>query len=306
MSNHLKLVALFFLFVLSYFIPDRAHAVKILTIKADKILLQFDTKESFKIGDVFSVDTASKKAVAQIQIKAIKGQKILGTISSGSLSEQKETYILTPVKLEQQASLNTTQATAKTNPDENSQKPFQIKSPHSWGGLIGFAQNKMNVKLTGVSSVDLSGSSFSLEGFYQQSLDDKIEVLARFGYDTLKVQGASKVSGVCNGIPCQIDNIVDISYLDLDLVVKYMLYTKPPGFWAGAGLGFLYPINKNSNLIDTGKIGLQQKIILSGGVDFKFTERSFIPLQLDFTYFPESASMNTNQLILRVGYGLKF
>jgi hypothetical protein len=306
MSNHLKFTVLFFLFALSYIVPNRAHAVKILVIKDDKILLQFDTNESFKIGDVFSVDEGSKKSVAEIKIKAIKGQKILGTVSKGNLSGNKEAYILIPVKLEQQESITTQQATAKASPDENSRKPFRIKSPHSWGGFLGFAQNKMNVKLTGVSSVDLSGTSYSLEGFYQQSLDDKIEVLARFGYDTLKVQGASKVSGVCNGSPCLIDNIVDISYLDLDLVVKYMLYTKSPVFWAGAGLGFLYPIDKNSNLIDTGKIGLQQKIILSGGVDFKFTERSFIPLQLDFTYFPESASMNTSQLILRVGYGLKF
>jgi hypothetical protein len=264
---------------------NAAHSIQ--AVKGNKVLLQLDESPT-AVDDVFLAKDANGVEKAQIQIRQIKDKRAIAIIIKGELTQAPDTYELVP----------------GPKPEVTTAKPAATPAgpsvPQAKGYYGGISQNQMNVSLTNSTTLALKGTSFNFGAFYERALTHRVQVLARAGYEGLKATG-SLSSNAC-GSSCD----VDISYLGADAVVKYSFYDNKKTWWLGGGLGFLFPIIKSSNVIDTGKMTLNEKIILSAGLNWYRTTNTFIPVQLDYALQPSNSIVTTSQFILRVGYGTAF
>lgn len=170
----------------------------------------------------------------------------------------------------------------------------------AWGYYGGYSQNSMNVRLTNSTTLDLSGKSWNLGAFSERALTQSLGLLVRAGYEGLQGQGNLN-SNVCGGV-CK----VDIGALAAEALAKYSFSKEKQTWWVGGGLGFLYPVLKTSNVLDTGKLSLTEKILFSAGLDWHRTPKNFIPLQVEYALHSSNEIVTTKQLILRLGYGYVF
>jgi hypothetical protein len=259
--------------------------ISILKIKDGKTLLSLegpDLAAPPKVGDILFVTDAGGSKKALVQVHQVKDNRAIAHLVKGQLTQEASTYRLQPAP----ANLN-----------------LKEKVTHAWGGLFGFAQNHMKVNVTSATAVAMSGTSFNLEGFYQRQLDGNYQVLGRFGYNSLKAKGTLDTGACVGSSECS----TDISYLGFDGLVMYSFYKKNQmTFWGGGGLGFLLPFAKSSNVIDTSKLGLGQKILLDVGMNYYLDAKRFVPVQLEYVIFPNNSVVSSSQIILRAGYGLVF
>lgn len=260
-----------------FFVSFHAQAMKITVVKNGKALIDLEG-ETAKVGDQFFAINDEGKKKGLLQIRQVKGSRAIAGIVKGNAAEG---FVLEPR-------------------DESSTRgSHRSKDKAAWGLSAGYSMNKMTVKPAS-SSVDLSGTSYNLLGFYQMQLDKNISVKFSGGYQTLVANGTAS-SAICNGTT---DCKVELSYLGVDALVRYsFVNSKTMEFWGGAGLGFLFAIGKSSNVLDTSKVTTNQTILGSLGVDYKLNRDHFIPFQFEYAMFPNNSTSSASQMIFSVGYG---
>lgn len=261
---------------LSLLLNETATAHTLQNVKGEKVLMLLEPPLP-AVGDLFVVQDAEGAEKAQIQIRQIKDKRAVAYVIKGTLSPQ---------------SLGGTQITPLILPKA---PLFSAK-----GYYLGYSQNQMNIGLTSSTSLGLSGSSYNLGAFFESPLSPSLQVLARVGYEGLKAQGAL-TSSACGG-----DCKVDIGYLSADAVLKYSLSETTRTWWFGAGLGFLYPLMKSSNILDTSKITFNERILLGGGLNWFFKPQNYIPFQVEYSLQPSTKVVSTRQILVRLGYGVSF
>lgn len=272
----------FFISLLCVCLSTPAFAIKVLTIKNNRVLLDAEGA-TINVGDKFLARDADGKAKAILEINQVKNERALGTVLKGRMQNDVTLSPYTPSS-GRGASASTGGRSMKT----------------SAGIMAGYAMNSMTVKPSGGSSISLSGSSFNLSGMYQMTIDGGFGARLLAGYETLVAKGDSATA--CSG-SCE----VDISYLGLEALGKYAFGPSSGSqFWVGAGLGFLLAMSKSSNILDTGKISTNQTIIGAVGLDWRLSPTTFIPLQFDYAIYPDNATSAATQMILRAGYGFAF
>lgn len=300
-------------FLIILIFSHSAFAVKIISIKKDKVLLDLES-DTVNVGDKIGLRDNQKKPKGILQITKIQNGKAIASVK-GEVQKDFVLEILNSKKSLPTASSSDQNTDVKTSDLKNSKtdksslkkqdtKPSRKKSLSDYYGFTaGYSLNSMTVKPSSSSSIKLSGSSFNLSGFYQRSLTTDLGVRIFGSYQTLKASGNSQAPTCSSGYACSID----ISYLGIESLVQYTFWKQSNyDIWAGAGLGLLFAISKNSNIIDTSKITTNQAILASTGLNYKLNSRTFIPLQLDYALYPDNQTTAANQIILRVGYGLSF
>lgn len=261
-----------------FFISLQSQAFKIITVKGGKALIDLEG-ETARVGEQFFAVGPDGKRKAALTINQVKGQKAIAKIDKG---QAREGFSLEP--REQKSNVRAS------------------KDKSAWGLSAGYAMNKMTVKPTG-GTVDLSGSSFSVLGFYQTDLDKNFSVKLSGGYQSLVANGTSATALCTGSTNCN----VNIGYLGLNALVRYTLVqNRTLSFWGGAGLGFLFAVSKSSNILDTTKITTNQTINGALGVDYHLSKKEFIPLQFEYAMFPDNSSSSASQMILSAGYGWDF
>lgn len=273
----MKITVILFALLFSF----AAQAGKIINVKQNRVLIDMES-DSYFVGDrLFAVDEAGKRR-AVIEIKQTKNGRAVGDIAKGRANIGN---ILLP--------------TTGTPGTSSAQKGKGGPVDKSWGVTAGYAMNSMTAKSSTATSVNLSGSSFAVKGFYRQKLDGSISVQASAGYESLVASGTAS-SGTCT--TCE----VNIGYLGFDALVRYSFYEKSYRVWAGAGLGFLLAMSKSSNIIDTSKVSTNQTILGAFGVDVPLSGGNFIPVELNYAMYPSNNTTSANQIIIRAGYGFAF
>lgn len=263
-----------------------SNAITIASINADHILLELEN-ETLKLGDRLIAYDANGKAKAILKVTQIKDQQATVVIVKGQVEINHRLTKWVP------AQKSTTSSTAKG----------PIRTTSSWGVTAGTTSNSMTVKPGGSAAASLTGSSINASAFYQRDIDGAISTRILAGYHSFQAAGTSTEISTCALGECK----VDISYLGLEALVRYsFLKNKNLDIWAGAGLGFLYALGKESNVIDTTKITANQTILLSFGLDWNLNNKSFIPVQFDYAQHPDNATSSANQTTLRLGYGRWF
>ncbi|KHD87731.1 MAG: hypothetical protein OM95_12935 [Bdellovibrio sp. ArHS] len=255
-----------------------------MVIKKDRVLLDLEG-ESVQIGEKLGARDADGKARALLEIKQVKNNKAVAAVVKGAMTQD---YSLEKLSRAAKAS-----QTASRAP----------RSQSAWGLTGGYAMNTMSVKPANASSVSLSGSSFNFSGFYQMQLDGNISARILGGYESLQASGTSSSASCTGSTNCS----VEIGYLGVEALVRYsFIKTKTLEFNAAAGLGFLFAMNKSSNVLDTSKISTNQTIVVSVGLDYHLSRNNFVPIQLDYAMFPDNNTSSAKQMILRAGYGFNF
>lgn len=262
-----------------------AHGVNILNVKNRKVLVDLQ-EEDIKVGDKFIARDDSGKAKALIEITQVKNKKAIAVVIKGQVEK---TFLLTKKNA------------ATSNPEQIADSNSLLKENASWGAMLGLSSDSMTVKPIATSSANMSGSSFSLNGFYQREIDGNVSARFAGGYHAFTASGSSSsvsCSGTCS---------VDISYLGVEALVHYSFLKKTNfDFWGGGGLGFLFAINKSSNVLKTDKITTSQTILVSLGSDWNLSPKTYIPIQFDYVLFPDNSTSSANQMVLKIGYGKRF
>jgi hypothetical protein len=279
LTRAMALVAVCILILLTF--SRVSLAMSLDSIKDSRVLINLDGN-AVKPGDTILVSDTSGKRRAFVKVAQVKGNRALGNIVKGKLTMSPSSYVLQPHESGSSASRG-----PRSSP------------PSAWGVAFGYAQNKMSVN---APSVDMTGSGYNVEGFYERLIDGSVSMLTRFAYQTFKVAGTAATAACVNSINCS----VDLSYLGLDGLVKYSFFTPKITYWLGAGLGFSFPMSKSSNVIDVSKISVSQKILGDVGLNWYLNRKTYIPVGFEYAMFPSSGGVSSSQIILRVGYGQTF
>ncbi len=269
---------------------QQALALKIIAVKSNKVMIDIE-KDSLNLNErFFAIDENGKKKGLLI-IKKIKGDRALAEILKGNVQIEFSLQLNPGVAGEGDA----TSSTKSTSSNRNNNK-------RAWGLNASYIQNSMTVKPSG-ETVNMTGSSYGLLGFYQVTLDRDIAVRGSAGYQGLTAKG-SALTAVCTGSK---DCGIDLSYLNLDALVRYTFFRlKNMNIWAGAGISFLLAVNKSSNAVETSKITTNQSLNAEIGLDFFINKNQYIPLELHYGLFPSTSSSSANQISLTTGYGWTF
>lgn len=265
---------------ISFSLP--ALALRPVAVKGNRTLVDLEG-ENLSAGDRLAARTHDGRTRALLEVKQVKNGRAVADVVKGRMSMD--------------LNLVLAGSTGSGKSARSSGRSGGGKS--AWGFTAGMANNAMTVKLTS-ASVSLAGSSFNVSGFYQPHIDGNFSARVLVGYETLQATGTSTV---CASSECK----VNISYLGIETVVRYsFVRNQTMDVWLGAGLGFLFAVGKDSNILDTSKISTNQTIVGSLGLDYKLSRTSFVPVQFDYAMFPDNAASSAKQMILRVGYGTSF
>lgn len=294
MNSNLKIAIKFSVFLilpsLLLLSSQKALALKIIAVKNNKVMIDIE-KDSLNLNDrFFALDENGKKKGLLI-IKKIKGDRALGEVLKGNVQTDFSLQLNPGVTNESNAASSTKSAAS----NRNSKK-------HAWGLNASYIQNSMMVKPSG-ETVNITGASYGLLGFYQVTLDRDIAVRGSAGYQGLAAKGTA-TAAVCTGSK---DCNIDLSYLNLDALVLYTFFrSKNMNIWAGAGISFLLAINKSSNAVDTSKITTNQSLNVNFGLDFFVNKNQYIPIEFHYGIFPSTSTSSANQMSLTTGYGWTF
>lgn len=271
-----------------------ANAAKVTKVSGGKALIDLEGDTAL-VGDQFFVIDSSGKKRGLIQVSKVQGGRAIATISKGNV---------TPGTTLQRYQGRMSAAPNEVNSSSGGSTTGGGKK--AWGLMAGMVNSSMNVK-SSTASMTMSGSSFNLVGYYQTYLDKNISVKALAGYETLNVTGTAPAGwsgGTCAaGSSCT----ADIGYLGMNVLIRYSFArTRTMEFTAGGGLGFLFAMQKSSNVLDTAKISTNQTIVGTLGLDWHLDKRTYVPIQFDYAMFPDNNTSSATQMILRAGYGWKF
>ncbi len=255
--------------------------MKIEKQKGKNVLLDLE-KSSVNVEENYLFKSSNKSQVL-LKIKKVRNDKALAIIESGEITEPLVSYILqTKTKL--------------TSPRVVAEKT------QAAGGQVSYSQNTIGVKLLETTTIGLQGNGFLLSGFYQKTLSNKYDVLGKFSYNSIKVTSDPQPPSLCTDGPCY----VNISYLDLEVLMKYKIPVAKNILWLGLGFDFLYAVDKSSNILDPSNIGIQQKLTAVLGFDWALTTTSYIPTSLEYGTFINKNSVTANQILITSGYGFRF
>lgn len=269
------------LIFVAFFASIHADAAKIVSIKNGKALLDLEGEAS-AAGSLWLARDAGGKKKAILEITQTKQGRAIAIIKKGNLQQG--------YSLERMPRPGASTAAADTSSSGGSGALGAEKT--RIGFLGGYSMNSMTAKPAS-GSIALTGSSFNLVGFYQMQLDTKVFVKLLAGYETLSASNETYN--------------VDLGYLGFTAQVEYKFYQGETwDFWGGGGLGFLYAMNKSSNILDTAKISINQTIVGVVGADYRLSKTTFIPLQLSYQIFPDNSSSSATQIIFRGGWGKDF
>ncbi|WP_413575049.1 hypothetical protein ACLVWU_12380 [Bdellovibrio sp. HCB290] len=268
-----------------------ANAAKVLKVSGGKALIDLEGDTALVGDQYFSIDSSGKKR-GLIQVSKVQGGRAIATVSKGSAAAGQ--------------SLQRYQGRMSADPGQVNNARATSGGKGAWGIMGGMANSSMDVKSSS-SSMTMTGSSFNVNGFYQTYLDKNISVKALVGYESLTVSGKAP-SGFSGGTCIAGSNCTaELGYLGLNALIRYSLFrTSSLEFTVGGGLGFLFAMQKSSNVLDTSKITTNQTIVGSLGVDWHLDRRTFVPIQFDYAMFPDNNTSSATQMILRAGYGWNF
>ena len=278
--------ALLFL-ILSQFFFGFTNAATVKKIKGTKALLSLEGTDA-KVDDQFFTVNAAGKKRSLIQITSLKGDQAVANVVKG-IPEVGQTLL---------AVASASPKKSKALGQKKSSKASSASSSLKHMGLLGsYLMNKMAVNFTvgGINySTAMTGTGFGLLGYYDYDYTNAFQLRASGGIEQFQVAESCTVLAACN---------VNITYLSGYGIAKYNFINGATKVWAGGGLGLLYALSKASTVLDTALITSTYTITLSAGADFDMGGGAYLPVVLDYSMFPSSASVTASYIALRVGWG---
>lgn len=168
--------------------------------------------------------------------------------------------------------------------------------------LVGTGADRAQLTLTNSSKISLTGQSFQILTDYQRQILKRYLFSLGFNYDQINTSGTDSAI-----VSCSLKCTYQVSYMGLSLGWFYSeeWFNQVYGLIGLTG-SLMYPIKKESNIVDISTVGLSGKISLDLGLNWFLNRENYIPLRVSGSYMPNAQFININQLLFKVGYGFNF
>lgn len=282
-------------------------AASVTTTKNQKALIDLEGSDVSE-GDEFYLLNSQSKKMAVIRIKQVKNNKALADILKGSASAG-YTLLAKPNKTLDSKSTNLQKSDPHSDIERSSQYLYGLRDSY---GIVGESLiNTMSVavKNTSVSpaltdTVALKGSSFGLGAFYDYIATDDIAIQLAGLYEQLNVSGTSSIPGcsAATSTSCS----VNITYLSFYGTAKYYFSRGHYRIWGGLGGGFLLALAKSATALNESQISSNQIALAALGMDVQVSRKNYIPLALEYHYFPATDTVKASSITLKAGWAWNF
>jgi hypothetical protein len=190
----------------------------------------------------------------------------------------------------------------KIKPGVPLKKVAMISLDESIQMLIGYGSDKANLTLTQSSKISLSGQGLRLFSEYQRKVSNRTLLGLGLSFEDINTEGSDS-----SILACADKCIYKVSYLGVNLSWTYFNDLNADfKFLAGVTGSLVFPLQKESNIIDTNSVSLAGKIGFESGFRWKISRADYIPFLLSWTYLPNPNFININQIFIKVGYGYSF
>lgn len=299
-----------FLFILSFVsFSHQLLAQEVSQIKGSKVLLKMNGMLAEAGDEFYAIDNQGKKK-AILKIRQVKGDKAIAEVIKGQAQAG--------FSIQSKSVSASKQTESNDESSSDNRKSQRASRPRGfWGKILkrntqagvlgGLSQNTMSLTAkSGSSSEDITmtGMSYTLEGFYDMDLSPMFTARLKAGLVNFEAKSSTSIAAVCsNSSSCD----AKFGYLAGEASGHFNIIQGPTRVWVGAGLAFFFAISKSSSVsnLDTGN-STNQMFLFGGGADIGMGGGAFIPVSLDYGYFPSSSGIKASMLLLRGGYGWRF
>ncbi|OYZ17804.1 MAG: hypothetical protein B7Y39_14625 [Bdellovibrio sp. 28-41-41] len=259
------------------------------------VIFQTDGKPVSENQDFYIVDQ-SNKAKVLVRVEKFNSKQAKAKVIKGNITSVQVGMSLRPVRTPASVQgADGQMATAITT---------KSKSRNTWGLMASYMMSSMNAKFSyggANQTAAMTGSSVGLLGFYDYTLNKNLQVRGMGGLETFDAKQAKETNVCDKGASAECN--VKINYLSLYAMGKYNLTKTKNKFWIGGGLGYLLAVGKSSSVLDTSLITSNQVLTLGLGLDIGSGTKNVIPVSLDYSLFPSSATVSASIISLKVGFG---
>lgn len=258
---------------------------------ATGVIFQLDGNPVSNNQEFYVVDANNKPKVI-VRVEKFNSKQAKAKIVKGNASVIQVGWNLRP-----------TRAPANVDGSMSTSVSRSSKSKNVWGVMGAYSMNSMNAKFSYLNknqSAAMSGSSMNFYGYYDYTFNRNLQIRALGGLETFdsKATMAEKVCAKGTSAECN----VKINYLAMYGLGKYLLTQSKNKYWIGGGFGYLLAMGKSSSVLDTALISSNQVMVVGGGVDIGMGNNT-IPVSLDYSLFPSSATVAASMISLKFGWG---
>ncbi|MCK6598027.1 MAG: hypothetical protein L6Q37_06650 [Bdellovibrionaceae bacterium] len=284
--------SLLILLLLCVFHSFSSYSQTVQKIGKTEILFQLNDRAVEKDQEFFVVDSTGKKR-ALVKVTVFNSQQAKAKIIKGKVED-----IKVGMRIADRSPANIGETTTAQG------LPSGLKSKYSWGALGSYMMNSMNAKFSYNNTnqtASMSGSGFGALGYFDYTLNKDLQIRALGGLEQFSAKQSKETAVCAKGTSG--DCNVSISYLSMYGVGKYNITKSKNKFWVGAGMGYLMAMSKSSTVLDTSLITSNQVLSLALGLDMGLGGNKILPMSLEYSLFPSSATVSASFISLKVGIG---
>lgn len=279
-------------FFLLFFMGASAFAAQVTKVKGKGVLINLSGEAAMPGDKYFLVNSAGKKK-AIIQITKVKNGQALGRVTAGHAT-------VGMTLLRKGSDGSGSYSSQSYHPSSRALGNGYLKSRSYWGPMLGYGLDSMDADLntTPARSASMSGSAFSVNGFFDYQLFERVWFRGAAGYQGFSVKSSDSCpTGSCNA---------NVSYLDFTFLGRYLFTDTSFRPWAGAGFDLIFPISKSATALDSGSINTTGVIVITAGFDWSINPKMYIPVSIEYGLFPHSSTVNADWITLRAGVAWPF
>lgn len=281
----------------SLFATQNAWSYTLQKTGANSVIFSTDGDPVAANQDFFIVD-GNNKAKVLVRVEKFNSSQAKAKVIKGNIKAVQAGFSLKPAPSRNTASV----------PDGSQSAPMTTTKPgkprNTWGFIGSYMMSSMNAKFSfngANQTAAMSGSSIGTLGYYDYTLNKNLQIRALGGLESFDAK-QSKETAVCDKGLSK-DCSVKINYLSMYAMGKYNLTKTGNRFWVGGGLGYLLAMGKSSTVLDTSLITSNQVLTVGLGVDIAMGPKNSIPISLDYSLFPSSATVSASIISLKFGFG---
>lgn len=291
----MKFILIFSTLVLFSF---QAYSAQVLKTKGSAVLIDA-LGDNLEVGGLYYlVQNGNKKGI--LRIIKLKPGKALGRLLKGTAqptwslvkrsSKKRRATVKAPAPAPEPS--YTRSSVSKKRSSSHSSKKLSL------GFALGYSQNSSEVNFTNPSGTSsLSGSSMSYEVIADYMLYKNFGAKFSLGMQNFLAEDSSNRRCVGSAGTLTEPCTVDLSYINLDIWLKYYFTQGSLNLWGGAGLGVLFAPKYNSTTaVKEEDLATTTLIQVGGGLDYRLSNKISIPFWLEYGLYPSSDTVTMNSI----------
>lgn len=277
-------------------------AASVSAVKDSKILINLEDDSTTEGDEFYLINPASGKRAAIIRIKQVKNQKALAELVRGKadIGFTLQAKAPSPMSTDVPSSAN-----SETQSERKSTSYLRTLKD-SYGVLGGYIMNTMNADVsykdgfgvTQTTSANMSGSGFTVGGFYDYAFNSDFVGRGLASVDQFNVAGTASAAACTSSTNCD----AKINYLSLYALGKWYPLQSKYRAWIGGGMGYLLALSKSSTALNEAQISTNQVFTIALGSDIQMSRKNYIPVSLEYNLFPASSTVKANMIVVKAGW----